>query len=480
MARSRNRIWILAASIAGCFLHARLVAAQEPAAAANANDEVERAEVSASENLAAETNVAPEGNVAGEDAESTADEETATSEPATEDNGVRGETHDNDRAPSMLLATPRAESHSFQLLIPPFLRQESREVTTTVFFPFVHLRESRAFAEDGAALPGTSELLIPPIYHREGPTSGDVVFPFFWFFRDQEGRADVAIPPVYSFNNRRGHDSGFFPFFFTGEHDATVSATDSAASTTRVRRSYYHLIPPLLTAAWGDANEDYLFATLAYRIRQRGDERFGFFPLVWFRNSPTEHYQIAAPLFGRYQTPTQTWTVVPPALFYLLEKPNESFAGVFGLVHHNEGPGHHSTTIPPLLFHFSEAPNTWRLVTPLFLSMHENGTDTFATWLYQRYRGVTEFDGVLPVFANYRDPRDGTHMTMATPLVWSWGDPGNDNWLVLPFAGSFHRHGREQTTLIAPNIQISQWHDGNAFNIYPLWFYENVMLVETR
>ena len=362
--------------------------------------------------------------------------------------------------------TPPRASGDFQLVLPPFLYERRAGVTTTAFFPAFYLREE----------PGSSELVIPPVYHREGAESFDVVFPAFWWLRGQGHHTWIA-GPVWHHEDPTSHDFGIAPLVMTGRHD----------------RRYYHVLPPLLTAAWGDEHEDYLFAGgVFYHLRNDDDNRWGLFPLFWLRDSPTEQYQFVAPIFFRWRNPeiNRTLTVIPP--FYYQEDADQSFWGIAGLLHHQEGTGFHETTIPPLLFHYGESATTFRLSTPLFLYFREGDSETIASWVYQRYRGATEFDGVLPLFFYTRDPRDHSETLMATPLVWHWGHPGASNWLVFPFAlhmdehgrrttwvsplvGNFHDHETgEDTTWVAPTLQISHWVDGWAVNLHPIWYWERV------
>ena len=356
--------------------------------------------------------------------------------------------------------------------IPPVLFDRHGQVTTTAVFPMFYLREE----------PGSSELVIPPIYHREAAESADVVFPLFWWWRG-EGWHTWAVGPVLHHEDADSHDFLIAPLLFTGRH----------------HDRYYHVLPEFLTVGFGSADEDLLFAGgLFYRWRLRLDEHWGIFPFLWVHNSPEEEYTFVPPVFFRWRNPEtdRTLTIIPPV--YYQEDPHESFWGVAGLVHHDEGPGFHSTTIPPLLFHWSEEAATaehassFRLSTPLFLYMNERGTETLISWAYQRYRGATEFDAVVPFYLHTYDPRDHSQTTMATPLVWNWSDPGRNNWAIIPFmlhlddygrsrvwltplAGQFTNHEtHDETTWIAPTIQISRWHDGDAVFFHPLFYYESV------
>jgi hypothetical protein len=369
-------------------------------------------------------------------------------------------------------ASPPA-SDDFDLTLPPiFHYHRENHVTTTAVFPAFYLREE----------PGSSELVIPPIYHREGANPYDVVFPIFWWYRGAGHHTWIA-GPVWHHEDATSHDFGIAPLVMTGRH----------------ADRYYHVLPPLLTFAWGSADDDYLSAAaLFYRIRDHESENWGLFPFLWVRNSPTEEYQFIPPLVFRWRNPERdrTITIVPPV--YLHEDPGETFWGVAGLLHHDFGPGFNSVTIPPLLFHFSEEAATaehsgsMRLGTPLFLYMNERGSTTFVTYLYQHYRGATELDAVMPLFFWSRDPRDHSETLMASPLVWHWANPGSENWLVAPlwlhlddrgrsttwitpFVGSHTNHEtHDETTWVLPTVQVSRWHDGDAVNVHPIWYYESV------
>lgn len=408
-----------------------------------------------------------EGGEDGEDAEDAED-----GEDGEDGEGDTAEGESTELPPAQTVRyiepPPTPAEGDFQLALPPVLVERRGGIATTAVFPLFYLRES----------PGTSELVIPPIYHREGESQGDVLFPVLWWLRGP-GWHTWIVPPVWSHSSPTGHSFGIFPLLATGRDNA----------------AYYHVLPPLLTLAWGDEDEDYLFAgALFYRMRQRDDERWGVFPLIWWNDTPSEQYQFVAPFVFRHHNARQqqTITIVPPGLFYLSEQPRESWWGIAGLLHHDEGPGFHSTTIPPLLFHFSEEPEVMRLTTPLFLYFREHDSQTFVTYLYQHYRGATELDAVAPIFWWIRDPRDGSETLVILPVLARWSSPAASNTIVFPFFAHFDEYGRRQTwitplvantrdlehgdetTWVAPTVQVSRWRDGEAINIHPLWYYEHV------
>ena len=411
------------------------------------------------------------------------EDEEETEEEESEEEEEEGTSPNEEGRPGMgpagvtasFIEHPRPSSDGdITIPIPPVLFDRHGQVTTTAVFPMLYLREE----------PGSSELVIPPVYHREAAESADVVFPLFWWWRDRPQTWHTWVAgPVFHHEDADSHDFGIVPLVFSGRH----------------ADRYYHILPELLTVGWGSADEDLLFAgALFYRWRLRDDEHWGVFPFLWVHNSPQEEYTFVPPVFWRWRNPEIDRTLHIVTLFYHQQDRDQSFWGFGGLIHHNEGTGFHSTTIPPLLFHWSEEVATdehaasFRLSTPLFLYMNERGVETVVSWAYQRYRGATELDAVVPFFLHTFDPRDHSQTTMATPLIWNWSDPGRNNWAVIPFllhlddygrsrlwltpvAGQFTNHEtHDETTWVLPTIQVSRWHDGDAVNIHPLFYYESV------
>jgi hypothetical protein len=363
-------------------------------------------------------------------------------------------------------APPAPAPDDFQLAVPPLLYQRQGGVTTTAAFPLFYLRESAQ----------TTELAIPPYYLMRGPENWDVLFPLFWWYRG-EGHHTWVVPLVWHHEGDDGWDFGLAPLVFAGSHGPR----------------HYTILPPLLTLDWGDEEERFTFATLFWRVlEERENEHWGIFPLLWVENTPASSYTIAPPLFFRVEDHDEgtALTVVPP--FYHRDEPNGSYWGIPPLFHHNSGPDHTSTTIFPLLSHYSEAPDVFRLtLAGLFWFWQDHGDETLVTPLYQRFRGATEMDAVAPFFFHIRDPRTDATTLAVPPLVWHIEDPASVNTVVFPFFGRFEERGRQttwvtplvanhmnheegdETTWVFPTLQVSRWHDGDAVNIHPIWYFES-------
>ncbi|MFK7987042.1 MAG: hypothetical protein AB8I08_13540 [Sandaracinaceae bacterium] len=359
------------------------------------------------------------------------------------------------------------EAGDFQLILPPVLYERSGDTTSIATFPLFYYRES----------PDTTEFSIPPYYLMRGPENWDVIFPFFWWYRG-EGHHTWAIPPVWSHSAPDGFDFGVAPFVMAGRHG----------------ENHYTLIPPLLTLDWGDEDERYTLAALFWRAQEPDVEHWGVFPFLWVENAETTNYTLAPPFYFRFQDEDEgtELTVIPPLLFYHRSEPNGSYWGIPPLVHHNSGPDHTSTTIFPLLSHYSEEADAFRLVLGgIFWYWQDHGDETVVTPLYQRFRGATEMDAVAPFFFYIRDPRTDSVTLAVPPLVWHFEDPASVATVVFPFFARFEERGRQttwvtplvanhvnhevgdETTWVFPTIQVSRWHDGDAVNIHPIWYYES-------
>lgn len=361
---------------------------------------------------------------------------------------------------------PSTGPDDFSLILPPFLYAREGATERIGLFPIFYWQES----------PETTELLIPPYYLMRGRDNWDVLFPFFFWYRG-EGHHTWVIPPVWHHESAEGFDFGIAPLLMTGRHG----------------HNHYTLIPPLLTIDWGSEHERFTFATLFWRIQERTVEHWGVFPFLWVENAETSSYTIAPPFFFRFEDRDEgtALTVVPP--FYHRDEPNGSYWGIPPLFHHNSGPGHTSTTIFPLLTHYSEEADVFRLVAGgLFWYWRDHGDETIVTPLYQRFRGATEMDAVAPFFFHVRDPRTSASALAIPPLIWHFEDPASVQTVIAPFFARFEERGRnetwvtplvahhqdhernDETTWIFPTIQISRWHDGDAVNIHPIWYFESV------
>lgn len=361
---------------------------------------------------------------------------------------------------------PAPAPGDFSLVLPPFVYARESGTESIGLFPLFYWRQSQE----------TTELLIPPYYLMRGAENWDVLFPLFFWYRG-EGHHTWLIPPVWHHESSDGFDFGIAPLVMTGRHG----------------HNHYTLIPPLLTIDWGSEHERFTFATLFWRIQERRVEHWGLFPFLWVENAETSSYTIAPPFFFRFEDREEgtALTVVPP--FYHRDEPTGSYFGIPPLFHHNSGPGHTSTTIFPLLTHYSEEPDAFRLVAGgVFWYWRDHGDETIVTPFYQRFRGATEMDAVAPFFFHVRDPRTSSSALAIPPLIWHFEDPASVATVVAPFFARFEERGRnatwitplvanhqdyergDETTWIFPTIQISRWHDGDAVNIHPIWYFESV------
>lgn len=451
-----------------------------------------------------------------ETSEPTEEEEQGSEElsPEEEDVPVEAEGTEEETAvpsaaePHVQLREPTLHVHEVprhrQILLPPFSFDEGLKDDTFVknvaVFPFFFLREELRMDEHRAS---SLELAIPPFYHKEEDVEDDsltvirrdttdALFPAFYWLRGS-GHFTFQLGPfvLHESSHARAsdgktiaeYDLAVAPLLFMGSHASASGKGDNSS---------YFLIPPLLTGGFTDEDERFVLAGPFYLHNKtteiddgvkESDERFALFPFLWARNSTRENYHFVPPVFFSYEKPGDhhLW-VIPP--FYHMEKETdgETFTGVLPFFHYNHGNHHYSTTIYPLLFHLFESPKEFRLITPLFgYETHANARnaderfETLVTPVYQMHRGPQDsWDASFPFYYHQENRAEHSQLTAITPLFWYGSSPRREDIVAAPVFARFHQKGDSTTTLIFPTLQISQWIDGDAVNLHPLFYFESV------
>lgn len=371
----------------------------------------------------------------------------------------------------------REESGHSRFLLPPYMYEWGRGHHTRVVFPFYF--ESRVRDE--------FQLLIPPYYRLRTPrVQGDVVFPLYFGFRgtgDDGARwSTTVIPPVWVHGSRgpeRAHGAayGVAPLF---------SYAESFDRTGRLQSE--HLVIPLLLTfhRWWPTGQTTIAGPVVY-LRDRGTVDWAVVPFV----------------FG-HSSPQLSWRVIPPLFFYQRTNHEENRTFTWALLYFGEsGPGSASHNVAPLFFHAHDrtasrttflpffhtesGPGRFSLITPLGGYVRSGEESTLVLPLYQRHRGVTDWDGVLPLFYYGRTPRTGQTTLVAGPVFSSTG-PSGYSWGVFPFVGRWHEYGRystiatplfvhagseetrTSTTWVFPSFHARTAPDHRFFNFYPLVF----------
>ena len=127
--------------------------------------------------------------------------------------------------------------------------------------------------------------------------------------------------------------------------------------------------------------------------------------------------------------------------------------GVFNVMPffwHSWGKNEEHITLFPF-FHYGWEGTSHLLVTPLFVEAKGlDGSRTFVSPLYARYRGRTELDMVTPLFWWYRDPDIGLDLKMLLPFFYKSDSPTAHDTVVFPFYANFWMPGISNDTWITP------------------------------
>jgi hypothetical protein len=88
-------------------------------------------------------------------------------------------------------------------------------------------------------------------------------------------------------------------------------------------------------------------------------------------------------------------------------------------------------------------------------------------------RGVAAALAIPPLIFHIEDP--ASLATVVFPFFAHFEERGRNETWITPLVAQHHDYEHhDDTTWIFPTIQVSNWHDGDAVNIHPIWYYESV------
>jgi hypothetical protein len=343
-----------------------------------------------------------------------------------------------------------------RLFIPPWYSEKSGSYSFKTLFP---LWAERKMPNDRASLFG-------PVYYNRRSTKfdADVVFPLFWHLRDDQTHTTI-VGPVFHREGPGEHDNWVAPLFFEG---------------SRPRGGGYFHIPPLLTFTSHSGTGGFNLIGLFYCGWKGGSScspgradsiDYGVPPLFFAGRSELSRYELVPPLlhyYGASELNDSSLNVWGP-LVWAHSKERDAF-DILPLFWHNWGKNEEHMTLFPL-FHYGYSGTSSLFVNPLFLSARgENGTSTFATYVYARYRGRTTFDMVTPLYMRYTDPDIGLKTTMLWPFLYLSSSPRGHDTMVFPFYYGKVREGLSQTTWITPFFRTSRDTQGWSTSVNPIVF----------
>lgn len=339
-------------------------------------------------------------------------------------------------------------------VIPPYFEEQRKDYRFRTVFPFWLERK----------LPGDTVTHAGLVYHqrRSAKQDADVVFPFFWRWREDQDRTTI-VGPVGHHAGPSGTDTFVAPFVFHG---------------TRKDGGYLN-IPPLLTFLKTDKHGGRSIVGPGYCFWKGGQTcnpetadsiDYGLFPFFFAGKDEQTRYEIAPPLlhYYRYTEIDQSWLNVWGPVVRAHWTGLDAFH-VAPLFFHLWGKNEDHVTIPPLLFHIGHKGNEKLLVTPLFLNRQgPKGEKTFVTWGYARHRGRTELDMITPFYWRMHDPDIGQTKHLLFPFFYRNQGPRDNDLAFFPFYAHFRRYGLRDTTWVTPFVQHTTSITGWETNIHPL------------
>lgn len=343
-----------------------------------------------------------------------------------------------------------------------YYRERSDQYKLQLTFP-VWMERTQPSLSNPAEVDRAS--LFGGVYYnrRSADHNDDILFPVFWNLRDRESRTTIVGPLV----NRVApgeSDNWLAPLYFVGER------TDGD----------YQIIPPLLTYFNRDKEGGVKIAGPAFCTWSGGEGCF---------DNPKDRDLGIAPLFFSGRDEVSEYRVIPPLLHYHeIDQDLQSSLDIWGPYFRKStkqreyfhlmplywslwGEHERHTTLFPF-FHYGWNKNATKFITPLFYSeTSEEGNDTFATYLYARYRGRTELDMYTPLLWLYRDPDIELDQTLLFPFYYRRTSPRENSLAVFPFFGHFERYGISESTWVTPLFNHSHDTMGWSTSVNPLFYF---------
>jgi len=309
-------------------------------------------------------------------------------------------------------------------------------------------------------------------YNRRGKDhDADVLFPFFWRLRDYKTTTTVVLPFVHreteaTKDTPGRHDNWVLPFAFEG------ASTDGsgyfhvpllATFTQHSAKSGLNVIGPMYCKWKGGPACD----------RRTADQMdLGLPPLYFYGKTERSEYEVIPPLLHYYRydelgdKSTNLWGPV-----LLQHSPDKEVVDVLPFFYRSWGKNEARTTLFPF-FSYGYKGDTHLLVTPLFLDAKgEDGSTTFASWVYAKYRGRTQLDMYTPLVWHYRDPDIGLDRKVVFPFYYESTSPRSSDQVAFPFYGRFKRTGISDQIWVTPLFRHVGEVTGWETDLFPFFYF---------
>lgn len=316
-----------------------------------------------------------------------------------------------------------------------------------------------------------ASLFTPFYFNRRGKDhDADVLFPLFWRLRNFDtttlvvgpfGRVEKTTPA----GAIKEEDTWLAPLFFSG-HKQDGSG-------------YFH-VPPLLTFTQWDRTGGLNIAGPAF-CKWRGgsvcDPRtadkldMGVAPFYFFGKDEYSEYEIFPPLLHYYSYSDigdASLSVWGPYVSQHSREKDSTWLLPF--YYHSWGKNEDSLTLFPL-FHKSHKGKSSLFVNPLWIdSTSEDGSTTFASLLYAKYRGRTRLDMYTPFWWEYEDPDIQLKRRVVFPFVYQQESARSSDFAFFPFYGHFVRRGVSNSTWVTPLFRHTTDLTGWETDLFPIFY----------
>ena len=299
----------------------------------------------------------------------------------------------------------------FRMLLPVYYHFWHPEHKTRAVMPFfVDKKDTREGTRDIWAFPTYQ-------YHREPGERTHRIWPLFFYSNyGKEGRSIGLLPFFYS-KKRNGVSTDVIPPLLFYEHrDEKARERDTV------------FLPLLLYYRQRQDDQLGLFLGLGYYRKSAEKVSAGFFPLVSYTSTATEHRTMALPLFyegGNHETGTRYATLVPLFLYLRWADKSQLWLTPLGGAYRDE----------------AAHEETMALLTPPII---HRDTPSYRLSI------------VFPLGAYWQNKQTGHRFGFAGPFFYSRDDEGGSDG-AFPLFLRFQSYARKASTSIIPPL-LAVWH----------------------
>ncbi|MEZ0228692.1 MAG: hypothetical protein ACAI25_08715, partial [Planctomycetota bacterium] len=272
-----------------------------------------------------------------------------------------------DRARAARALNPDGPFQASGVWLPPFYLADARQSVKWVGLLYLQVTDFEANTRTQMLPPlylyladAQSRTLVSPLYGKRSDGEGDAGYigNYAWR-RDRLTDSDVVFPFYWSFRERD----------FEGGPDARRSgALAPFVFWQRDTSGRHWTFAPPLVWQWGDSQESRTIAGNVYHFEEPGRTRFGVFPFYFAGRDADSSYHLllntfyssTATSWGLASVPfvfagsdgTDSFACVPPALFFKRSGPTSS-TWVAGPAYHHASETGSYTGVAPLWFQFA-------------------------------------------------------------------------------------------------------------------------------